>query len=1184
MKLRKLLVLGAALFMTGVASADLVERQKPVFELGTPVEAPTDGATYVYMYNVGAKKFFTGANNWGTHASVGEFEAAYKVTFKQYVAAGAEWDGVTVEFLDSCKAKSNAVKNVFIDNVGGDCYVDKGNQANFYWNLAKNADNAYYRLSMGVASPDYQTWQVDTYPDTYFGNNDTLKSGDWGNNPTPGSTTLAMAFMNPKDPNTGELNPHVHVDWAFVSLEEGAAFQAVLDVYNAAETLKGVIADAQAKGLDVAAAEAVYNNASATVADLNAAAATLRTAMDALVDVNNPVNKTDLIVNPSYDNNDNTGWSGTTPKFQSYDDAEHYNTTFDTWQLLTGLPNGVYKLYVQGFYRPATADAKGAVFYAANGVDSLIVDVPNIDSATELENKPNNMQSAGDAFHAGHYGVELFFSVVDNQARIGVKMPATTGGSDWVIWDNWQLTYYGSKPEAYALWLDNVKANAPKFAEDAVATAGMIEEYNKFVQSFTGSDYETVMTASRSIQEKAAAVEENVAAWADYMAELERSQEFIVSPDLDPDCEYLGILGEYVDITAVDEILPEMALDTEGVKAELQALAKMMNDAATGCLPLNAEVTNVFLTNFNFDTKESGNDGKGWEGNWTAINESCMEAYELTWDAYQIVENAPVGIYEVSLQGFYRAQRGTNAYNAYLNGEQVSPGGVYVNNNLVPFKCIFDEALPIGQNIYSGTTSGDEGNFCRFWSEELQDSIVTPNDMKSAGEAFAAGMYKSTANGIVAKQGDVLRLGIKGNKVSATWAIWDSFKMVFRGKQPEYVSIYLTEAIANADKNLTGHIGKEVKELVQSRKAAGEAAMGAADGDAMFEALVALYDLGDTVTVSTAAIEPIYDAAQGLFTHIESAVAGATVQAEAATLAETIITGIDNCTYATAEMPELQAQIDAMIMKLITPDGVATDDAPFDLTKAIKNPTFDKDGSSNSVEGWTIVDNNQGYGNGDETQALIVEFYERKFDMYQDINGLQEGTYRIEVSSFNRNGTTANDFNLFASGEAVPVENGCLYAVSGGVEYSTPLALIASGAVTEDPGVGSTYTDEVLGTVYYYPNAPREAKSFFEAGYYKNVLYANVTDGTLRIGVKKTADHVSNDWAIFDDFKLFYLGAESQYKDAASIEDVLSTAKVVEVEFFNINGAQINGLQKGLNIIKSTLEDGTVVVSKKLVK
>ena len=90
MKLRNLLVLGALL----ISGSVWAERQKPVLT-DYPVETiEIDGKSEYYMYNAGAKKFWVGANAWGTQASVGP--TGWKVRFSQYTTGGKEWDRLPV--------------------------------------------------------------------------------------------------------------------------------------------------------------------------------------------------------------------------------------------------------------------------------------------------------------------------------------------------------------------------------------------------------------------------------------------------------------------------------------------------------------------------------------------------------------------------------------------------------------------------------------------------------------------------------------------------------------------------------------------------------------------------------------------------------------------------------------------------------------------------------------------------------------------------------------------------------------------------------------------------------------------------------------------------------------------------------------------------------------------------------
>jgi hypothetical protein len=50
------------------------------------------------------------------------------------------------------------------------------------------------------------------------------------------------------------------------------------------------------------------------------------------------------------------------------------------------------------------------------------------------------------------------------------------------------------------------------------------------------------------------------------------------------------------------------------------------------------------------------------------------------------------------------------------------------------------------------------------------------------------------------------------------------------------------------------------------------------------------------------------------------------------------------------------------------------------------------------------------------------------------------------------------------------------------------------------------------------------------------------------------------------------------------IEDVASSASVVKTEFFTLGGVAVSAPQHGVNILRQTLSDGSVVVKKIIVK
>lgn len=158
----------------------------------------------------------------------------------------------------------------------------------------------------------------------------------------------------------------------------------------------------------------------------------------------------------------NSKWNGT-PSINGDNTnmcAEKFNTTFDVYQTIS-VPNGLYKVEVQGFYRNGTyADAAAkhvdgseqllAAVYANTAetpLQSIFTEAGKVDAGVTtdgIDGKfPNSMKDASAFFSAGLYNnVVENVVVVDGTLTVGVrKSEAVT--NDWSIFDNFRITYYG---------------------------------------------------------------------------------------------------------------------------------------------------------------------------------------------------------------------------------------------------------------------------------------------------------------------------------------------------------------------------------------------------------------------------------------------------------------------------------------------------------------------------------------------------------------------------------------------------------------------------------------------------------------------------------------------------------------------------------------------------------------------
>ena len=210
---------------------------------------------------------------------------------------------------------------------------------------------------------------------------------------------------------------------------------------------------------------------------------------------NAPIDVTMLITNPSYDLNTNTGWSGTSPAFQTFTNAEVYDANFDSYQDII-VPAGNFQLGVSAFYRAGSAagDYKaykqnpdslnyGIVYAVVNG-DTTFVTMPRLakeavalKSVVEADSTGkytvpggwvlcdtsdsiivvNNMEQAENQFKEDKYRTSFEIQVpaepgtAMNTVRIGLKKTVNIS-YNWAIWDNWTLHFFGQghAPEAIA--------------------------------------------------------------------------------------------------------------------------------------------------------------------------------------------------------------------------------------------------------------------------------------------------------------------------------------------------------------------------------------------------------------------------------------------------------------------------------------------------------------------------------------------------------------------------------------------------------------------------------------------------------------------------------------------------------------------------------------------------------------
>ena len=159
--------------------------------------------------------------------------------------------------------------------------------------------------------------------------------------------------------------------------------------------------------------------------------------------VEDPTDATFFILDPNFGRNNRNFSAWTGENFKKGGDntnqcVESYHTDFTMSQTLTNVPNGVYALTAQGFYRQDGEDNSNLPEFFINDESETFP----VKTGAE-----NSMNDASASFGKGTYTIEpIYVEVEDGTITLGAKLAGNA--NLWCIWDNFVLTYYGTETSA----------------------------------------------------------------------------------------------------------------------------------------------------------------------------------------------------------------------------------------------------------------------------------------------------------------------------------------------------------------------------------------------------------------------------------------------------------------------------------------------------------------------------------------------------------------------------------------------------------------------------------------------------------------------------------------------------------------------------------------------------------------
>ena len=1137
------------MMMTSSVFADGWVRPVP-----TTQDIVKDGVTAQYLYNVSTGSFMLGANDYETRGSASRDKGMpWKIQ--------EQTDG-TYALVDSV-AKFKEWRKTFVDSNAG-IWVDNNNGANCNtWTLT-DLGNGKYKIGNKAFADEYLGIAKD-FVDTRL---------------------YLTSWFTSKEPAI-----EADYEWTGVSIDAYKEWEPINNVYVAAMKLKADIEEAKKlyPSIDLAAEETVFNNTASTIEELQAAIDAIPAKLKAAADADmasatlaNPKDVSTLIKNRSFDKQgDFAGWEG--EKFgaggTASTAAEHYNKNYDTYQAIKDLPVGVYKVNADGFYRAGeiandfTATKDKAKYYAkiyganvtANGEDIATASIMHL--FDPIKPGEQHLDKNGEAIGATEYkdgetiyyipntmldftnlncttkevaeGKELYktnsvmFPVSEGKAKIGVKKDSKEN-NDWTIVDNFGLIYYGNGADAWEALMKDYTANAT--LPEGNVTKSIIESFNDAVSKAKATDYQSYKAAVEAIDATKKAAEENIAAWAAFKALAEQAEQML------NDGTYMSIASDLSDYIAYDytEFVEKLELSTEEIKAETATLQELYDNAKAET-PAGTDVTKM-LKNADFAQGWEGWEHKGTGGNVVANEKAkCAEAWNSKdFDIHQDITNAPVGVYQIQVQGFYRYNNGDDTgWMYYFNedGTERTDKNEFITNS--PAYIYLNDAKTSLDNIYKFQRKYSEDD--TYYKKDANPAPYIdpnkqywyPNDMSNAGRAFDDNQYVQSAVGLVAKKGDPLRIGVKGNTQEGTsWCIFTRFKLIYMGYDADVIKPELEKAVTsiNTEALMGSDIAGEAKKAIE----AGNTALAQTDGKVMFEALAALLAIQDKAAESEKLFKNLVAQAETFIeTLSNSEDASQSVISEASTLSTEVSLAIDGKTYTDAQAQQAIADMTKLTKMLAVPATIdeATDERFVEITNVITNPSFE----TGDLTGWTTASGTSDTGSKENSNGTYTISNADGSYVFNTWNGSAvEGGFFVAQD--------VENINLPAG----TYELKCLVASDANNIQKVIVNNNVTEVTTNDKGTG----EEV------------------------SVVFKLANDND-KISIKVA----SESWFKADGFQLFYYGKNSskQTSGETGIENIIATSETIDI--YTINGVKVATLQNGLNIIRT--KNGVKKIMKK---
>ena len=539
--------------------------------------------------------------------------------------------------------------------------------------------------------------------------------------------------------------------------------------------------------------------------------------------------------------------------------VEHWNTNwFHTYQPITGLQQGIYKLRVQGLQRVCAWDNNGAeygdgklnedfaplhhssqFFAEVNGkkIANLFMDIAEQaqeNRVNETENEtneglwvPNSLAACNKYFAKGLYWNTPLYFYVDSEediVNIGVENNMYEYGN-WTVWDTWRVEYVGTAEEKANLIQKQQMANMQDLSM-LDPQKSLMEEYEEAQQKMaSATQLQDILTLANTLSTNPLLIRKSHLAYIAYDEAIkalieERSQR----DDLNGDATEL--LDSYLDgDEGPSEELPNgsyltiiegKTLTPEQLEAEVIFANELFNNAVKGSIAEGSDLTNLI--------KNPGFNEDGSFKDWTETHTQLSDAgsnfnsntgfpdiypvagtWNTSFNVYQdLADELPNGIYEIEAPAFFRP-----GGNQMGDIEDYVTSSIYINDYYTPILNIYEGAISDADAI--------NGVNCRIDAENDPDAPHNgentnhhdyetpwgwvPEGRGAVSFAFGSGRYINKVYAIVSD--NHLRVGIRntGNPYyDSEMTMWGKFKLTYMGKSQDAIDGMVANFSKHAEK------------------------------------------------------------------------------------------------------------------------------------------------------------------------------------------------------------------------------------------------------------------------------------------------------------------------------------------------------------------------------------------------